>query len=73
MSAKGPTFADLTDKISFFDEPTSPPNDHKRDDHASVLYLLHPRLIETAGWDPGAHDNEQKVYDDGSATASSRR
>jgi hypothetical protein len=61
-----PTFADLNDRIAFFfDEPTHSPDVHKRDGVASVLYLLRRELIETAGWDPGAGEDEQKVYDNG--------
>lgn len=57
-----PTFADVTDKIYFFfDSPTTPPQDHKRDTLASVLYLLRRELIETAGYDPAAGDTEEAI------------
>jgi hypothetical protein len=59
-------FADADDKIRFFfDEPTRAVDDHKRGGLASVLYLVRRELIETAGWDPGKGDDEQKVYDEG--------
>jgi hypothetical protein len=50
-------FADVEDKISFFfDSPRTEVSVHRRGTLVSILYLLRRELIETAGYDPGVHD-----------------
>ncbi len=50
-------FTDVEDKIVFFfDSPCKKVSEHKRGTFVSILYLLRRELIETAGYDPGVHD-----------------
>jgi hypothetical protein len=50
-------FTDVEDKVVFFfDLPRRHVSAHKRGTFVSILYLLRRELIETAGYDPGVHD-----------------
>jgi hypothetical protein len=60
------TFGDLDSKIEFFfASPGSPLDSHKRDGLVSVLHLLRRELIDTAGYDPDAGDDEAVVDSSG--------
>jgi len=65
MEADVPNFSDDTDKITFFfDDPATPPQQHRRDGAHSVLYLLRRELLDTLGYNPDT-DHEDAALSGG--------